>query len=127
MNLRDPRYRGAWEGECLVEGCPSTCRVEGEWSPYPRTPSFFHCASDAQGELPGGWLYQHRTYLANGDVTVERGLFCPEHAPAWRAYRASVAAWEADRRDRRKTWWLAFKSIFKGDPPEPPSPYETTP
>ena len=125
MKARIPKYRGLWEGECLVEGCPATCTVAGEWLPYPHTPRFFYCASDRQGELPDGWLYQHPQYIRH--VSVDRGLFCPEHAPAWRTYRQAIIAWDTGQNALRKTWWLQFKSLFTKTTPPPSCPYEMQP
>lgn len=127
MRVRVPKYRGSWEGQCLVDGCPATCTIAGEWLLYPRTPLFFYCASDQQGDLPGGWHYQHHHYLGHGEVSVDRGLFCPEHAPAWREYLAAVKSREAQQTAQRKTWWLQFKSIFTKTAPPPTSPYEMQP
>lgn len=120
MKLRNPKYRGLWEGECLVDGCSATCVCTGEWLPWPHSPQFF-CATD--GELPGGWLYQHPRYIYH--TSVDRGLYCPTHAPAWREYRKALIAWNQEQKTQRKTWWLQFKTLFTGDSTRPTSPYET--
>lgn len=55
-----------------------------------------------------------------------RGLFCPEHAPTWLRYLASVEAWGAARREAKKRHWLERFTRWvarEGDPEAPASPF----
>ncbi len=113
-------YRSLREGRCLVWGCSAVCRLEGPWGPGPGDTAFFYMASDADGVLPGGWLYVRKTWLHYPDVRGARGLFCPDHAPVWRLYLREVQAWDAARRAARKTHWLAFLTRWFGPAPVPP-------
>ena len=122
-------YRSLREGRCLVAGCPAVCRLEGPWGTGPGDTAFFYMASDADGELPGGWLYARKTWLHFPDVEGARGLFCPEHAPVWRMYLGEVRAWDEARRAARKRHWLSFFTRWFGPAPTPPprSPFDAPP
>ena len=82
MNIHTAVFRGSWEGRCLVEGCTDVCHIHGEWGEYPRTPRFFYCASDKDGNLPDGWLYLHGEYVAYPEVKVTFRLSLAEHEMA---------------------------------------------
>ena len=118
--------RGIWEGRCAVAGCGETTRLEGDWTAHPETPRFFYMASGQNGELPGGWVYFQRGWLAfnaKPRVYEDSKLMCPEHAPAWRLYCQAMEAWNKAVRVERKTWWQTVTALFRPAPPaKPPIP-----
>lgn len=108
----------------MAEACSATCVIVGPWDAVAKTPSFFYGSLDGKTNLPQGWIFQHKRYLAHGNVPVQRGLCCPKHALEWRAYVKLVDDWYADH-IRSRSLIDSIKRVFssRNDPPDPPAAF----